>query len=490
MSVIQRHFEKLTERTERMSNENLRNARSQKNDEYFTLYEDIEKELEHYTEQFEDKIVYCNCDNPDISNFYKYFKDNFKRLKLKRLIATHYIQNTRTEKTEFDGETETRELLNGNGDFRSDECIDILKGCDIVITNPPFSLFRSFVAQLIEHNKKFLIIGSQNAITYKEIFPLLKDNKMWLGNNHVKEFRKPDGTIQKFGNICWFTNLDIKKRHEPLKLTKHYTPEEYPRYDNYNAINVNKIADIPCDYNKYIGVPITFIDKYCPEQFEIIGHTHYSDTSLQVEELRLDENHRHRGYIDGQEKYARILIKLKDSDNLCNGIIGVPITYIDKHNPDEFEIIGVSEECGVGLSCGIKDEDNTTKHPLVEGKKKYARIFIKPKEDTEICNGVIGVPISFLEKFNPEQFEILGLTSGRNEFDKEAWPIKKYEKAIQHNKDGSTTNGSKANTRATLIIDDAKSPPVQLSADAIFKFFSFNSSTSFSIFSITTLISS
>jgi hypothetical protein len=366
-------------------NGNLNTAKKAKNDEFYTQYADIEKELQHYIKHLKDKIVYCNCDNPEWSNFWKYFYNNYHSLELKGLISTHYVKDGKSYILEYNGIDVVKTELNGDGDFRSDECIEILKGCDIVITNPPFSLFRLFIAQLIEYDKKFLVIGSQNAITYKEIFPLLKDNKIWLGNNHVKEFRKPDGTIQKFGNICWYTNLDIKKRHEPLVLTKRYTPKEYPRYDNYNAINVNKIADIPCDYDKYIGVPLT---------------------------------------------------------------------YIEKHNPDEFEIIGVSEECGVGLSCGIKDEDNKTKHPLVNGNKKYARIFIKPKEDDIVYSGIIGVPISFLENFNPEQFEILGLTSGRNEFDKETWPIKKYEKAIQHNKDGSTANGSKANTRATLIAND------------------------------------
>lgn len=298
-------------------NTNLNAAKTAKNDEFYTQYADIEKEIQHYVKHFKDKIVYCNCDNPEWSNFWKYFYDNYHSLGLKGLISTHYVKDGKSYKLEYNGINTIKTDLIGDGDFKSDECVEILKGCDIVITNPPFSLFRLFIAQLIEHNKKFLVIGSQNAITYKEIFPLLKDNKMWLGNNHVKEFRKPDGTIQKFGNICWFTNLDIKKRHEPLVLTKHYTPKEYPRYDNYNAINVNKVADIPCDYDKYIGVPITFIENYCPDQFEI-----------------------------------------------------------------------------------------------------------------------------------------LGLTTGRNEFDEAAWPIKKYKNAKQHNCDGSTTSGSKANTRATLIADD------------------------------------
>ena len=228
-----------------MGNKNLNAAKKAKNDEFWTLMPDIEKEVSQYKDQFEDKVIYCNYDDYRWSNFYKHFKDHFKEYKLKRLIASCLTG----EYASYDGNVETTGKLQ-NGDFRKEESIELLKTADIVCSNPPFSLFQEYVAQLVKYNKKFLVIGNQNAITYKEIFPLIKENKLWTGNNMVKTFRVPQVTnkncevlpngdiIAKFGNICWFTNLDIKKRHKDLILYKKYTPEKYPKYDNYDAIEV------------------------------------------------------------------------------------------------------------------------------------------------------------------------------------------------------------------------------------------------------------
>lgn len=264
-------------------NANLHTAKKEKNDEFYTQLTDIEKELKHYKAHFEGKTVFCNCDDPAESNFWKFFHLKFSDFKLKKLISTHYVTSGETYKMEYNGiEGEDADIgacirtpLEGNGDFRSPESIAVLQEADIVVTNPPFSLFREYVGQLMKYEKKFLIIGSMNAITYKEIFPLLKTNEIWLGYNAVHEFKQPDGTIKKFGNIGWYTNLDIKKRHEDLVLFRKYAddPSLYPKYDNYDAIEVSKIVDIPCDYDGVMGVPITFLDKYNPDQFEIIWRT-------------------------------------------------------------------------------------------------------------------------------------------------------------------------------------------------------------------------
>ena len=273
------------------ANANLHKAKDAKNDEFYTQLTDVAKELMHYKAHFKDKIVFCNCDDPTWSAFWKYFHLNFAELGLKKLISTHYDREEATYKMEYTGgddndiEVGVKTPLEGNGDFRNQECLDLLDECDIVVTNPPFSLFREYVAVLMEHEKKFLIIGNKNAITYKEFFPLLKNDEVWIGCTNVKEFLQPDGSIKKFGNIGWFTNLDVAKRHEKLILWKHYTSEEYPKYDNYDAINVNKVSEIPCDYDGVMGVPITFLDKYNPDQFEIIG----MDLNDSVKELGIKE---------------------------------------------------------------------------------------------------------------------------------------------------------------------------------------------------------
>ena len=270
-----------------MASNNLQKAKKAKNDEFYTQLSDIEKELLHYRDQFRGKIIFCNCDDPEESNFWLYFKLNFEFLGIKKLISTHYEQNIPSYKLEMYSEDKTdKTILKGNGDFRSDECIEVLKESDMVVTNPPFSLYREYVAQLIKYDKKFLIVGSQNAIIYKEVFPLLKNNKMWLGYksggykfevpldyNIGKIIIEDNKHFIKLGNIAWFTNMEVSKRNEDIILFREYSEEMYPKYDNYDAINVDKVKDIPKDYYGVMGVPITFMSKYNPEQFEILGMT-------------------------------------------------------------------------------------------------------------------------------------------------------------------------------------------------------------------------
>lgn len=288
-----------------MANKRFDDAKKNKNDEFYTQLTDIEKELSHYKEHFKGKTILCNCDDPRISNFFKYFALNFNEFGLRKIISicyknqdvdlfsqndcekAVYIEYTgnQNDPTNTDFSTIEVKEFKSNGDFRSTECIELLKQADIVVTNPPFSLFREYVAQLIKYEKKFIIVGHQNAISYKDIFALIKENKIWLGygfkggaahfiNSHYVDYASAgnhkEGMIRVSG-VVWFTNLDIKKRHEELILYKTYSPEEFPNYENYDAINVDKTSDIPLDYDGAIGVPITFLDKYSPEQFEIIG---------------------------------------------------------------------------------------------------------------------------------------------------------------------------------------------------------------------------
>lgn len=325
-------------------NANLADARRNRKDEFFTQLVDIERELMHYKEHFRGKTVLCNCDDPRVSNFFVYFSRNFEALGLKRLITTCYknqhadlFSEQKSDKAVYliyDGDTngnrlpDTEEIavlqMQGDGDFRSEECVELLKQADIVVTNPPFSLFREYVAQLIKYDKKFLIIGHQNAITYKEIFPLLKENKIWLGygfkggaghfySNYEDTATAGDhreGMIRVSG-VTWFTNLEHHKRHEELVLYKHYNPNEYPTYDNYDAIEVGKSSDIPCDYD---------------------------------------------------------------------GVMGVPITFMNKYNPTQFTIIGCTESEGKGFSNGLWKEDSKIAQPLVDGKRVYKRIFIRRRK--------------------------------------------------------------------------------------------------------------
>ena len=318
----------------------LQKAKSNNKDEFYTILSDIEKELKHYKKYFKNKTVFCNCDDPRVSNFFHYFSYNFEHLGLKKLITTCYknqnmdiFSEKKSEKAiylEYDGNKNGNKIpdlneiglkkLEGDGDFRSKECIELLKKADIVVTNPPFSKFREYVLQLTKYNKKFLIIGTWNAISYNEIFKLIKDNKICIGvnsNRNLKGFIVPKhydlhGTeariedngdrIVSSNNNCWFTNMDITKRHEELILYKKYNKDTYPKYDNYNAINVNFAADIPKDYNDVIGVPITFINKYNPNQFEIVG---------KMTTTKIDEYNYGYPYINGKKKFARILIRRK-----------------------------------------------------------------------------------------------------------------------------------------------------------------------------------
>lgn len=303
-----------TERTSSQSNRSLIKAAAAKNDEFYTRYEDINAEVMKYRRYFKDKIVYLPCDDPagKKSKFWTFFVDNFDAFQLKKLIATHYDTEGNAYKIWIDGDTtgdgyvdegdSKQEDLESNGDFHSLECTTILQECDIVVTNPPFSLFRDFLAWILAAEKQFLIIGSQNAFTYKEVFPLIRDNKIWTGYNMVKEFYQPDGSIKKFGNICWFTNLPSMKRNEELVLVKKYNSIDYPKYDNYDAIEVSKVVNIPMDYEGIMGVPITFMAKINYNQFEIVG--------LMATTAITDINFGYP-YVNGKKKFARVLIRRK-----------------------------------------------------------------------------------------------------------------------------------------------------------------------------------
>ena len=347
-------------------------AKTAKKDEFYTQLADIERELCNYWPHFKGKTVLCNCDDPYESNFFKYFALRFNQLGLKKLICTSYngspvcgnellLQfDDAPDRTAYkavitdvpdlndDGAVDLTDiqmlLRNGkgnilttlqSGDFRSQECIEMLKEADIVVTNPPFSLFREYISQLVKYGKKFLIIGNMNAITYKEVFPLIMSNRIWLGygfnagnaffsipSNMSRNWKSgvynPNTGLVKFRNCCWFTNLEHNKRHHPIDLVCRYDPEEYPTYDNYEAIEVGKTAEIPCDYDGVMGVPITFLDKYCPEQFEIIGITQRNDDPHKLKKYSKAEydnandlNCRAVLIINGVPKpmYARILIK-------------------------------------------------------------------------------------------------------------------------------------------------------------------------------------
>jgi hypothetical protein len=370
-----------------MANSNLTNAKKAKNDEFYTQYSDIQKEIEAYLEYnpdaFRGKVVYCNCDDPFESNFFRYFVLNFNKLGLKQLITTSYkpspIANTQLvlfcdDKTlpkskgrpkitankfiinevhdvDGDGEFNLKDVaqqlkankhnewtpLEGDGDFRSDECVNLLKQSDIVVTNPPFSLFREHVKQLFDYNKKFVIIGNMNSITYKEVFPKIKENKMWLGATNFNTgmyFKVPESftytetykferehngeKVNRVPGVCWFTNLDHGRRHSPLPLMtekdiiKFSTKKPFEKYNNYNALEVSFVKNIPCDYD---------------------------------------------------------------------GVMGVPISFLDKYNPDQFEILGATESEGKGFSDGLWDEKSKVSQPLVENERVYKRIFIKHKKN-------------------------------------------------------------------------------------------------------------
>lgn len=292
-------------------NKKLNNAIKNKNDEFYTLLKDVEKELDIHKDFFRDKIIYCNCDNPKFSNFFKYFFDNFEHLQLKELIVSYkeeeqgfYLIYDR-----FNKELKLRELK-GNGDFRSDECIDLLKKSDIVVTNPPFSLFKEFINLLFEEKKYFLIIGNSNALSFKKILENIKANKIRLGINCVRWFFSPNGDLCEGARSFWYTNLDIKQKYQRLNVSKSYSTTKYLEYDNYKAIEISKTKDIPYDFEGIMGVPITFLSKYNPEQFEIIG----ADYQVKDGELSHIANKEWKGkldraYLNGKRLYSRIFIK-------------------------------------------------------------------------------------------------------------------------------------------------------------------------------------
>jgi hypothetical protein len=347
------------------ANKNLRSAKTDKKDEFYTQLSDIEKELKHYKNHFKDKVVLCNCDDPRVSNFFHFFSYNFERFGLKKLIATCYksqdsdlFSQSNSERAiylEYTGDKNGNNVpdvneigikqLEGDGDFRSRESIELLKEADIVVTNPPFSLFREYVAQLVEYDKKFVIIGNLNALTYRDIFKLVKENKLWFGHSiHSgdREFRVPadyplnaaSSRIDEDGNkfirvkgVRWYTNLDYNERHDDLILYKSYNEEEYPKYENIDAINIDVTKEIPMDYQGLMGVPITFIDKYNPDQFEIIG-LGISNSGIEIgvqpykpEHKKYRKEIQKRGAVDGdlymmkngnvEVPYARIIIKNK-----------------------------------------------------------------------------------------------------------------------------------------------------------------------------------
>lgn len=466
------------------NNASLHAASIAKQDEFYTQYEDIQSELNHYEKHFEGKTVLCNCDDPFESNFCKFFLRNFNYLGLKRLICTSYSTSSVAwqQMTIWDylGEQVTSKnghgyvmdiesvpmangrgvtdedidkllksenvvrKLNGDGDFRSDECIEYLKQADIVVTNPPFSLFREYVALLMKYEKKFLIIGNQNNITYKEIFPLIQQDKIWLGWKfgdmafRVPDYYEPRATRfwvdengtkwRSFGTICWYTNLDHDKRHEKLVLYRKYygNEEDYPYYANYDAINVDKVADIPCDYFGEMGVPITYLDKHNPEQFEIIGASRWLGRPM-------SEIAPKGSYVAGGVRFYLPLDKAKETgDNL------------------------LTERNGTALSLPVRQSCHQTSQNI-DGSMTESSLSAGG-------NGVMGVPITFLDKYNPEQFEILGITLG-NTTNYKMTVI--FENAVQHNKDGTTQSGSKVNTRAAICVKEKPVGKIYYTADNV-----------------------
>jgi len=405
-------------------NKNLHKASKGRNDEFYTQLPDIEKELKHYKDQFLGKVVYCNCDDPFESNFFKYFAANFNALGLKKLITTSYVKSPivggqlplfeveglkpsgkETFKIEIKEVTDinsngainlddveyllkhdknTATPLRGNGDFRSEECIELLKEADIVVTNPPFSLFREYVAQIVKYEKKFLIIGNTNALTYKKIFKLIKEDKLRTGYTnfnvgmffvvpddweHFHHIDKNGKKIARVSTSCWFTNLEVEKHKEFITLYKKYNPNEYPKYENYDAINVDKYTDIPCNYAGAMGVPVTFVDKYNQDQFEIIG-LGISNSGIKIGVKPYKE--KHKKYTPEEypkyDNYNAINVnKYTDIPYDYAGYIGVPITFVDKYNPEQFKIVRFRK--------GNDDKDLS-----INGKYTYFRVIIKNKK--------------------------------------------------------------------------------------------------------------
>ena len=396
-------------------NSNLHNAKVAKNDDFFTQLSDIENELQHYwshgVNHFEGKSVLMNCDNPKFSNFWVYFHKNFNKLKLTRIGAIHYSTSEPAYYKEYTGGDDfditvgNETLLSGNGDFRSEECIEILKGYDMVVTNPPFSLYREFVAQLVKYNKQYIIWANNNSITYKEIFSLIKENKMWLGvtcNKTLvfglsddyakfdeKETNKRDDG-HKYGKvpaISVFTNIDIERRHDYMVLSKEYTPEAYPKYDNYDAINVDKVNDIPMDYFECFIIP----DSYLPnldDTFTIYEDAYEMFEALKNDEVSTEHYLLHKDNqlyipVDNEVQYIRYLLITAGIDandiQVRNGEIGVPLTFLGKLCSEQFEIAGADYELAAPMDLG-NGKHGTGRFYVKrerESLRLYSRIVIK-----------------------------------------------------------------------------------------------------------------
>ena len=591
-----------------MANENLHKAKEAKNDEFYTQLSDVAEELRHYKEHFKGKVVFCNCDDPTSSAFWKYFHLNFEHLGLKKLIATHYDKEKPTYKMEYEGgddndiEIGIKTPLKGNGDFRNQECIDLLKEADIVVTNPPFSMYRTYLAQLIEYKKDFIIWSNNNSITYKEVFPLIKENKIWLGYlaNKTCIFGLPDNYAKwdekitekmndghKYGKvpaISVFTNLDIKKRHEKLILWKNYTPDNYATYDNYDAINVDRVAEIPCDYCESWEVTEEEFKNFSADEWEItrtgelngeksffiipaantelrkLLHKHAAGYKEEIEKeisKKIQKNINNDRLPSGrqaaerqkdivteslecqshsltsttqhslksleqqsqkekdsatdcglQNQESRSLLST-NSENIsaclqeryCNGISGVPITFLDKYSPEQFEIVNANdyrktEDVPVKPHGLIKDKDASI--TLSESKKEMQKSIdkkdskniiaksraeqsraeadclcsnlhqeealncsrleamdgISPENENmqgflsdRYCNGVFGVPITFLDKYSPEQFEIIGMLQSSTDEQAGIPNLRFYNSFREMRQDMSYTgaSGGKAN---------------------------------------------
>ena len=473
-----------------MANENLHKAKEAKNDEFYTQLNDVAEELRHYKDHFKDKVIFCNCDDPTSSAFWKYFHLNFEHLGLKKLIATHYDKEKPTYKMEYEGgddndiEIGIKTPLEGNGDFRNQECIDLLKKADIVVTNPPFSLFREYVNMLEEHNKKFLIIGNKNAITYKEFFPLLKDNKAWIGYSTPSEFDTPEGMTKKINGLCrWFTNLDIKKRHEKLILWKNYTSAEFPQYDNYDAINVDKVSNIPCDYCESWEVTEEEFKNFSAAEWEItrtgelngkksffiipavntelrkLLHEHTAGYKEEIEKeiskkiqknIFIDDSK--TGDLQDRRPARQVLQRRTGSPNYLLRQIqsfSIPdcrqriltcsrqrprirswkedvqsnlhtedfvtesleyqshsLTSTIQHSLKSLEQQSQKEKDSV-TACGLQNQEL---HSLLLASSENISACLQER----YCNGVTGVPITFLDKHNPEQFEIVKFRKGND----------------------------------------------------------------------------
>ena len=516
-----------------MANESLGNAKKAKNDEFYTVYDYIQKEMNAYLEYdpdvFRGKTVLLPCDDPEWSNFTKYFAQNFEILGLKKLISTSYSNEAKNkyrpadaqvpyQLTLFDmesplfdenlnkvrgkiytlsrdsnlsGKVDINDLeweyLEGDGDFRSEEVRALRDEADIIVTNPPFSLFREFIAWVMEAGKKVVVIGNQNAITYKEIFPLLKDNKLWIGatnNGQDMVFEVPEGAdvdprdrlkaeklgykgnYTRLGNACWFTNLDHGRRHQPLalmtmadnlKFSKHKQIREhgYLRYDNYDAIEVPFVDAIPSDYIADMGVPITYLDKHNPEQFEIVkfrkgddnkdlAYTIDCSQSINVER----ERERETDHTLLQNHYQKEVVtelwasqsRLSNASTLTN----LKLSEQQKaRERDSQQVCGIQQ---AELHNHSSEENADTRDSLSDTK----------------CNGVMGVPITFLFQHCLEQFEIVGITLGNTV---EYKMTKIYNNAVQHNKDGTSQSGSKVNTRAAIIVDKKPNDTVYYTAE-------------------------